>query len=970
MRRRFSNLRIRLLILVVLAAAPAFGVLIYDNSERRQVAAARAQDQALQLAHVIAADQMPMLEGGHQLLTTLAQLPELRGGDPAACSTLLGVLLKQYPRYANLGVVGPDGNVLCTALSSSSSVNYGDRSWFQRAVETHDLAIGEYTIGQISGRPVLHLAYPSYEDEQLRAVVYASLDLGWLDEMVAQSHWPQQTVIGIVDRNGTLIARSPEPKERTRQTFPTNQAVQAILSQREGVIDIVGSGGVSYLYAFTPIGNAPRADVYVVVGIPSAIAFEDINNRIARDLAALAIATAFALLATWLGADWFILRQVRALRRAAGRLQIGDLSARSGLASEQGELGQLAWAFDEMAKTLQAQETLRDQSEQAMREQYQFLETVIESLTHPFYIVQARDYQVVMANKAARQAGLPSSSTCYSLVHGNPKPCSEFGTPCPLDQVLTTRQPVTIQHVHYDSHGNARDVQVIASPILDSQGHVTRVIEYDMDVTERNRAEEALADEKERLAVTLASIGDGLITTDTDEKVVLLNPVAEQLTGWTQADAMGKDLLDVFHIINGKTREPVRDPAKQALASQAVQGLVADTVLVARDGVERFVSSSVAPVRDRYGQIGGVALVFRDVTLLKRAEEALVESREFTHSLIDSSLDMIIAVDNDRRITAFNRAAQGTFGYTFDEALGKHISILYADHVQGDSVHKTVLETGHCVDEVLNRRKDGGVFPCYLSASLLRNARGETIGLMGISRDITKLKQAEEQNIKAERLAALGRMAATLAHEINNPLQAMQSTLDLVLDFSLEPPQRDAALQRVRHEIERLSTINQRILHFARPMPGPRHILSISKLVEQTLTLAGKHLQHAHIQVTTDLQGDPLALAAPEQLVQVILNMVLNAIEATGEDGHLAISVWARDRYTFLSFTNDGPPIPLDVIGRIFEPFFTTKPDGSGLGLSVSQAIVQQHGGTLSVENLDRGVRFTIQLPRVWKELE
>lgn len=275
------------------------------------------------------------------------------------------------------------------------------------------------------------------------------------------------------------------------------------------------------------------------------------------------------------------------------------------------------------------------------------------------------------------------------------------------------------------------------------------------------------------------------------------------------------------------------------------------------------------------------------------------------------------------------------------------------------------------MDEVFNRRKDGRVFPCYLSASLLRNARGETIGLMGVSRDITKLKQAEEQNIKAERLAALGRMAATLAHEINNPLQAMQSTLDLVLDFNLPQPEREAALHRVREEIERLGTINLRILQFARPIPGPRHVISVSQLVQQTLALAGKHLQHAHVRVTTDLKDDPLVPAAPEQLIQVILNLVLNAIEATGEGGHLHVSICAHGNYAILSFTNDGPNIPPDVMDHMFEPFFTTKSDGSGLGLSVSQVIVQQHGGTIGVENLaGRGVTFTIQLPREWTEKE
>ncbi len=477
--------------------------------------------------------------------------------------------------------------------------------------------------------------------------------------------------------------------------------------------------------------------------------------------------------------------------------------------------------------------------------------------------------------------------------------------------------------------------------------------------------EPTLADEKERLAITLRSIGDGVITTDDAARVVLLNNAAEQLTGWTQTDALGMPLLQVFQIVNQKTRQASEDPAKKAMTTGAAVGLANDTVLVAKDGSEYFISSSVAPIRDSSGRTTGVVLVFRDVTRLRQAEAALKESQEFARNLIDSSLDMIIAVDNDRKITEFNAAAQKTFGYLREEILGQDAQVLYADRAEAERVQKLFAAGGHLAREVRNRRKNGEVFPAFLSSSQLRNARGEPIGVMGVSRDITEQKKAEEQNIRAERLAALGQMAAALAHEINNPLQAIRSILDLVLDFPLETEERENNLRVVRQEIERLSEVTERVVNFARPTRIPRRTVSVTDLLQHTLTLAGKHIQHSRILVETDFRPVPPVFAAPEQLTQVFLNLALNAIEEMRDGGHLRIVVRAEGKDALVSFSNDGPIIPPDILPHIFEPFFTTKPEGSGLGLSISQSLVQQQGGSITGENTGRtrGVTFTIRLP-------
>lgn len=471
--------------------------------------------------------------------------------------------------------------------------------------------------------------------------------------------------------------------------------------------------------------------------------------------------------------------------------------------------------------------------------------------------------------------------------------------------------------------------------------------------------------EFEHLQSTLDSIGDGVITIDMHQRITSINRTAQQLTGWHKDDALAKPLDQVFRLVNAQTRQPVASPVLLAWKSNSTVGLPADTMLVAKDGSEYFVSSSIAPIHSPRGKVTGAVLVFRDITRLRRAELELKQAQEFTASLIQYSLDMIIAVDQERRIIEFNPAAERTFGYSRAEVLGQNIGMLYSTPEESERVRQLFLTQGTLVTEAWNRRKNGDIFPVLLSISPLKDAQGNVIGTMGVSRDITDLRRAEEQRIRRERLAALGQMAAALAHEINNPLQAIRSTLDLILDFPLPERERTENLEIIRQEIERLGQITERILRFARPAPAVRRMVSICDLIQQTIKLAEKHLQHQRIHITCHVPEIPPLLVAPEQMIQVFLNLILNAIEATGEGGQLDITARLEDEHVSIAFSNDGPTLPPDEITHIFEPFFTTKADGTGLGLYVAQTIVQQHNGQIFAENIgtERGVRFTIRLP-------
>jgi signal transduction histidine kinase len=239
--------------------------------------------------------------------------------------------------------------------------------------------------------------------------------------------------------------------------------------------------------------------------------------------------------------------------------------------------------------------------------------------------------------------------------------------------------------------------------------------------------------------------------------------------------------------------------------------------------------------------------------------------------------------------------------------------------------------------------------------------------VLGIVSNITERKRSERRVIRTERLAALGQLAAALAHEMNNPLQVIQSHLDLVLDFPLDPGESDRYLYIIRQEIERLTDVTRRVLNYARPQANHPQLISLTDLIDQVITLTGKRLEQSKITVKIELQDVPPVLAAPDQLIQVFLNLVINAIEAMSEGGALQVKLFRRADHVIASFTNEGEPIPPAVLSHIFEPFYTTKPEGSGLGLWVSHSLVQQHAGTLTVKNLPnrKGVMFSVQLPAV-----
>lgn len=238
--------------------------------------------------------------------------------------------------------------------------------------------------------------------------------------------------------------------------------------------------------------------------------------------------------------------------------------------------------------------------------------------------------------------------------------------------------------------------------------------------------------------------------------------------------------------------------------------------------------------------------------------------------------------------------------------------------------------------------------------------------ILVIGEMITHYQQILDDAERTERLAAIGRVAASLAHEVNNPLQALRSHLELIRSYPLSEEEREQSFRILEREVERLDETTRRVLGFARPAPDILQPVSVTGLLEQALALSKNSLRNQKMEIVTDFPEDlPPVMAAAGQLIQVFLNIILNALHAMKGKGRLEIRVRALGDRAEVRFVNDGPPIPSDYLARIFDPFFTTRPEGTGLGLSISHAILQRHHGTIHAGNLPhrKGVEFIITLP-------
>lgn len=545
---------------------------------------------------------------------------------------------------------------------------------------------------------------------------------------------------------------------------------------------------------------------------------------------------------------------------------------------------------------------------------------------------------------------------------------------------------------------------VVISALYDDAGKLRGFSKITRDMTEKKRADEIaqrllqeeaarqaaetnaqlIQEHRERLQVTLASIGDAVISTDAEGRITFLNPVAEQLTGWRQADANARSILDVFKILNEQTRQPVENPVLQALNEKVIVGLAHQTILITRDGEERPIDDSAAPIRGESGTILGAVLVFRDVTERRKVEDQLRSSEQRFARFMQNLPGLAWIKDLQGRYVFANVAAQRAFsrqqadlyGKTDDEVFPPETAVQFRQNDQ----QAISSGTGIQVVEAL-QQADGAIHYSLVSKFPIPDSEGQKSLVGGMAIDITEQRRIEQALRDADRLK--DEFLATLAHELRNPLAPIRNSLQI-----LKMPRVDAAIaQQTRDMMERqvqhLVRLVDDLLDVSRVMRGKVELrkepVQLATIVARAVETAQSLIELQEHELDISISPESLLLDAdPIRLVQVVGNLLTNSAKYSEPHGHIWLTAEREGDRAVLKVRDAGIGIAPDILPHVFELFVqadhsSTKAQGGlGIGLTLVKNLVEMHEGTVEAHSagLGKGCEFVIRLPLMLRQVE
>lgn len=379
----FSALRNRLVILILLAPIPSLGLTVYSSLHIFNQQVAEVQADVMRVVKLVSANQKQLTVEAHNLLEALIRFPTIRAVAPESCEAVLSGMMQGFPGYINIGLISPEGELVCSAVPVKSPVKFSDLDFFQRAMKTRAFAVGDYFGGVVSGWPSVNFGMPIQDPSgNVRGVVFASVDLLHANKrLIAALPYEGATMTFLNDR-GRVLARFPDPAGLTGKSMPDSLLLRTIQAKGgEGVAQVTGLDGVPSLLAFASVSRSPERITYLAVGVPESAVILAAKPLLYQQTAILLIAILLVIAIVWMGNDRLILRRVSRLGKAAELMRAGNLGARSGIAHSQDELGQLAEAFDGMSEALDRREMERTHAIEEVRRLNEELELRVAERT-------------------------------------------------------------------------------------------------------------------------------------------------------------------------------------------------------------------------------------------------------------------------------------------------------------------------------------------------------------------------------------------------------------------------------------------------------------------------------------------------------------------------------------------------------------------------------------------------------------
>lgn len=633
--------------------------------------------------------------------------------------------------------------------------------------------------------------------------------------------------------------------------------------------------------------------------------------------------------------------------------------------------------------------TERKEAEQALRDSEALYFDLYKNAPDMMVSVDAASSKIVRCNQAmAEVLGYP-----HEEIIG--KPVFDVLS-AESAEILRTRIFDRLSKTGHVSHedltlvcadGSQRDVILNSSAVQDADGKVLYSRSVLRDVTEQRRAEQKLAESESRLRAIFDSEPECVKLVSTDGYVLDMNPAGLKIIEAESLDEIVNQKVDT--LVSPEHREAFHE-MHEAVIQGKPQRL--EFEIIGLKGTRRWMDTHVTPMQDADGKVTALLSVTRDITARKQATAALRESEELFRRLVETAPFGVRRNDLEGRITFANEALGNIFGCRPEEMIGKFIWDFAASEEDRRAMqhhfqrHLLDPPTEAASFEAKRRTLDGRVIDVTIDWTYERGRDGKASGLIVVVTDITERRQSEQEFrlhrdalAQMTRLSTMGELIAGLAHEVKQPLYAITNfataTSVALSNVQHGSPIDEGWLQEmkawnngVQAASKRANDIIQRLREFARKGEGKREKTSIDRLLEDSIGLVAFEARQSNTIVTTEL-ADGLADVVIDriQCEQVLVNLLHNAYEALADhEGQRRVIVRAEpsDEFVEVQIEDNGPGIPTDQNGKLFEAFYTTKPSGMGMGLAISQTIVEDHGGRLwGRANQFGGATFHFTLP-------
>jgi len=690
-----------------------------------------------------------------------------------------------------------------------------------------------------------------------------------------------------------------------------------------------------------------------------------------------------------------IARPIRLLQEGVQQIGSGRLEQRLELKTGD-EIEGLAQAFNHMAHNLQR--SFR-QLEQRMTEVRQLEEKYRDLIEHaPEMICQLdRGGRLVHVNKT----GLDKLGYTHDEMMGMKLwelvPSGRESQVLHYLERLVSQGQSSMETVLLAKDSRLIDVEIHATALFDqARGGLVHSRAFVRDVTERRRLEQelqrytvgleqAVSERTRQLTVSQARykalfdfVADSVFMVSATGSVVAVNEREAQVLGYGESEIIGKHILDI-----------VPDAYHQAFNDGLCDVSTEQRQVATQEITVYHADRHEIPVEMDLIRVGGteqglVMVQLRDITDRKKLERQLQsyredlelkvrertreieETKQYLENLLENANDVIYTLDLDQQFTYVNSKVNA-WGYRKDDLIGRpYLSLLSRRH-RGRRLKNTLDIGAKQVYEVEVVTRLGEARAVMVSVSPLQGADGEILGVLGIARDMTETKKLERQIRNAEKLASIGKLAAGVAHEINNPLGGILNCLYNLRKGTPSPARQEEYWASMEHGVRRVQKIVRQLLDFSQQHEPEYSPADINRIVEQVLALTTHLFAPNQIRLeTVPGHGLPNVMVDRHMIEQVLMNLILNAVQAMKNGGGLTIRTSVAEGVCRVDVQDTGSGIPASVLPRVFDPFFTTKGEGegTGLGLSVNLGIVERHGGKILVESeVGKGTTFTLCLP-------